>query len=191
MHACNNRPPISIKSELSSPLLPFDPNPNPALDKDKWINKERVRWAAYCNAPIATTAPEGFPPNTISVQRALTAIEMSAPENLAPAFQHLYQTFWVERNPVQDPQVFGAAIGKAMGDEGATKKILDAISSPEVKQRLSKNTEQALQDGAFGLPYFVATNAKGQKEGFWGFDHLGQVMDHLGLERDQSTRAML
>ena len=29
----------------------------------------------------------------------------------------------------------------------------------------------------------LATNEKGEKEGFWGFDHLGQVCDHLGLER--------
>ena len=32
----------------------------------------------------------------------------------------------------------------------------------------------------------TATNAKGEKEGFWGFDHLGQVCDHLGLERPAS-----
>ena len=35
---------------------------------------------------------------------------------------------------------------------------------------------------------FTATNSKGEKESFWGFDHLGQVMDHLGLERPRNNR---
>lgn len=66
-----------------------------------------------------------------------------------------------------------------------------------------------MEDGAFGLPWFVgesylaslypqarltvvtATNTQGQTEGFWGFDHLGQVIEHLGLERGNDLRAML
>ena len=44
----------------------------------------------------------------------------------------------------------------------------------------------------------IATNAEGKKESYWGFDHLGQVLDHLGLQgdeagtsRDRGWRAML
>lgn len=29
----------------------------------------------------------------------------------------------------------------------------------------------------------VATNAKGEKESFWGIDHLGQLCDFVGVER--------
>ena len=29
----------------------------------------------------------------------------------------------------------------------------------------------------------AATNARGVKECFWGFDHIAQVADHLGLDR--------
>lgn len=53
----------------------------------------------------------------------------------------------------------------------------------EGKEVLAKNTDLALQDGAFGLPWFVATNVKGESESFWGVDHLGQVATHLGLEK--------
>ena len=63
-----------------------------------------------------------------------------------------------------------------------------------MKKSLNENTEAALKDGAFGLPYFVATNAEGEREGFWGFDHLGQVIEHLGIERGDrgaGWRAML
>jgi len=53
----------------------------------------------------------------------------------------------------------------------------------EVRHLLSANTQRAMDDGAFGLPWFVATKSSGQKECFWGFDHLGQVVDFLGLDR--------
>ncbi len=56
----------------------------------------------------------------------------------------------------------------------------------EGKEVLAKNTDQALADGAFGLPYFVATNAKGETESFWGIDHLAQVTEHLNLEKPKT-----
>jgi len=56
----------------------------------------------------------------------------------------------------------------------------------EGKELLGKNTDLALEDGAFGLPWFVVTNSKGERETFWGVDHLGQVTEHLGLEKPKS-----
>lgn len=56
------------------------------------------------------------------------------------------------------------------------------MAGKEGKVVLAKNTDQALADGAFGLPWFVATNSKGATETFWGVDHLAQVLEHLGLE---------
>lgn len=50
------------------------------------------------------------------------------------------------------------------------------------------NTALAVEQGAFGLPYFVATDAQGRSEGFWGFEHLALVAEHLGVEKE---RAML
>lgn len=57
------------------------------------------------------------------------------------------------------------------------------MAGKEGKELLSKNTDEALADGAFGLPWFVATNEKGQTETFWGVDHIAQVTEHLGLAK--------
>ena len=61
------------------------------------------------------------------------------------------------------------------------------ITQPEVKALLPANTDRAFKAGAFGLPWFECTNAAGEQQGFWGIDHLGQVVDFLGLERGKEA----
>ncbi|PNS20527.1 2-hydroxychromene-2-carboxylate isomerase [Sphaceloma murrayae] len=172
MKACANTPPIKIKN------------------KDKWINQDRLRWARMFNIPVAQDSPKGFPHNTVSPMRALAALEQADPSKLAPAFMELYKAYWVQGQPIDKPDVFGPALEKALGKDEA-KKYLDAIATPEAKAHLIKNTEQAVENGAFGMPWMLATNSKGETEGFWGFDHLGQVVEYLGLERGDGLRAML
>lgn len=57
------------------------------------------------------------------------------------------------------------------------------MAPKEGKALLLKNTDEALAEGAFGLPWMVCTNSEGKKEGFWGFDHFGQIVDFLGIDR--------
>ena len=66
-------------------------------------------------------------------------------------------------------------------------------TKPEAKAKLQANTDLAFKEGAFGLPWFVATNKEGVTEKYWGFDHLGMVVEHLGLDRGQAPelKAML
>ena len=51
------------------------------------------------------------------------------------------------------------------------------------KKMLADNTDRAFTEGAFGLPWMTCVDAEGKTEGFWGVDHLGQVIQFLGLER--------
>jgi 2-hydroxychromene-2-carboxylate isomerase len=60
--------------------------------------------------------------------------------------------------------------------------VLDGAAK-EGKSILTENTEKAFADGAFGLPWIMATNSSGQTEGFWGVDHLGLVISFLGFEK--------
>lgn len=53
----------------------------------------------------------------------------------------------------------------------------------EGKELLAKNTDAAIEDGAFGLPWYKCTNSEGKTESFWGVDHLGQVCSFLSLEK--------
>ncbi|RAL05901.1 putative 2-hydroxychromene-2-carboxylate isomerase [Aspergillus ibericus CBS 121593] len=175
MHACQNTAPITI------------------TNKNAWIEKERNRWARYFSVPIVQTTPEGFPPRTLSTQRALCAVSQKFPDKLVPAFQALYQCFWVEGNPdIAKPECFGPVLEKVLGKEEA-RVVMEAMNHTETKAILTANTNRAFDIGAFGIPWFECTNAQGETEGFWGVDHLGQVADFLGLDikQDQGFRAVL
>lgn len=76
---------------------------------------------------------------------------------------------------------------------GAFPLTLGQSTKPEAKAKLQANTDLAFKEGAFGLPWFVATNKEGVTERYWGFDHLGMVVEHLGLDRSEAKelKAML
>ncbi|KAL2416421.1 hypothetical protein ABEF95_003127 [Exophiala dermatitidis] len=86
-----------------------------------------------------------------------------------------------------DPAFFGPILAKVLGQDVVAEILGKHISSPQVKKQLSANMDQAIADGAFGLPWFKCRNRRGEVEGFWGFDHLGQVVRFLGLDDDDDN----
>ncbi|KAJ4417506.1 hypothetical protein N0V85_001829 [Neurospora sp. IMI 360204] len=171
MNKCSNTPPMKIKN------------------KDKWINVERLRWARAFSIPIIDDMPPNFPPNTLPVQRVLAAIEASSSQSqtaVISALDALYKSFWALGQPIHEPAQLRSVLSSLLGGEEAADKVLGAAQTAEVKQRLVENTDKAFAEGAFGLPWFTCTNTKGETEGFWGVDHLGQVVQFLGLDGEKS-----
>ncbi|KAB8239719.1 putative 2-hydroxychromene-2-carboxylate isomerase [Aspergillus alliaceus] len=165
MNACGNTPPVNIKN------------------KDVWIGKERIRWARYFSVPIIEHTPEGFPPLTLATGRALCAVSLKSPGKLVSTIEAFYDSFWVQGNAkIGQVEGFTPVLEKVFGKDGA-QEILGAMGQSEAKELLKANTDQAFKSGAFGIPWFECTNTKGETEGFWGIDHLGQVADFLGLDR--------
>ncbi|PMD35469.1 HCCA isomerase/glutathione S-transferase kappa [Hyaloscypha variabilis F] len=178
MKACGNTAPINIKN------------------KDKWINVERVRWARLFSIPMRENVPDGFPPLTLLVMRALCALTLLYPgneeqEKLTKVLDVLYHEYWCEHKKTNEKEVLAELLTRVLG-EGDSRKVME-MAGKEGKELLGKNTDKALADGAFGLPWFVATNGDGKTETFWGVDHLGQVTAHLGLEQPKigGWKAML
>ncbi|KAF2725652.1 HCCA isomerase/glutathione S-transferase kappa [Polychaeton citri CBS 116435] len=156
--------------------------------KAKWANLDRLRWAKAFDIPISESTPDPFPQSTLNAQRALAALEAVAPEKVPVALEALYQAFWVEgTSPIGDEKVFGPILKGVLGEElGA--KVCELAVGEEAKERLQSSTDAIVEEGAFGAPWFVAENGKGERQMFWGFDHLGQVVEFLGLEREGAER---
>ncbi|KAI8624616.1 hypothetical protein F5Y19DRAFT_453720 [Xylariaceae sp. FL1651] len=152
-------------------------------DKDVWINKERLRWAHAFDIPMAHDSPPNFPPNTVQLMRALCCIESQ--DKLCAALERVFLEFWAHHSQVAQADVFAPILKEVLGPQEAEKVLADA--STEGKTRLLKNTDKAFVAGAFGLPWLVCTNAKGETEGFWGVDHIGQVLRFLNLPKPDNT----
>lgn len=149
--------------------------------------------------------PPNFPPLTLTVMRAINAIslltgkEQTSPEAqqaIIRALDIFYEAYWVQGKVITDKNVLAETLGKIVGGGDASSdevaKVLE-VASGEGKQILLKNTDLAFAEGAFGLPWMVCENDRGEKEGFWGVDHLGCMLDYLGIEKPRTGgwKAML
>ncbi|KAE8406195.1 thioredoxin-like protein [Aspergillus pseudonomiae] len=166
---CQNTPPIAVKN------------------KSTWINKERLYWSRRLKLPMCETPPAGFPFPTAEVQSILLVLGERYPERLALVVERLYRGLWGEGDSrVVTTDGFMGVLEEVFGGEGAGE-ILEASKEPEIKLRLTENTQRAFDNGAFGLPWFECVNSRGEKECFWGVDHLARVVEFLDLERGDSS----
>ena len=99
----------------------------------------------------------------------------------------LYETFWVQsKGTIGKAETFGPVLEKVLGKDRAAE-VMEQIAQPDVKKRLGDNSDQAFKSGAFGIPWWECTNEKGEQECFWGVDHMGQVVEFLGLDRNKDA----
>ncbi|MCJ1431709.1 hypothetical protein MMC27_001064 [Xylographa pallens] len=192
---CGNTAPIMVKSlplrcfhsHSSYPARFVYPSPQPRSsrpfsDKSTWINLERLRWARLFGVPMTEQVPPGWPQSSVAILRALAALSLLAPEKVGDVLAALCHASFACQQRVSTAEqflpIFSEVLGKEMADAVAAQ-----CTSEEAKKLLMVNTEKAIETGAFGLPWFVATDVAGKTECFWGFDHLAQVAAHLGLER--------
>jgi len=155
-------------------------------------------------------SPPNFPPMTLTTMRALcglTLVDGQDQSRLVKALDVLFGEYWVKHRPTHQPEVLGSVLQQALGREDAEKgrspgvlrragrllrvpELTGAVMASvgtEGKRILAENTEKAFTAGSFGLPWMLCTRSGGQTEGFWGVDHLGQVVEFLGLRKPERT----
>lgn len=163
---------------------------------------ERVRMARNFNVPMVKETPPNFPPLTLTVMRAICAIShvtgqpQTSPEAQKAIIKSLdafYEAYWVQGRTITDKDVVLDVVKKIVGGGAQEAERVVEVSGGDGKQLLLKNTDLAFAEGAFGLPWMVCENDRGEKEGFWGCDHLGFVLEFLGIEKPKTGgwKAML
>ncbi|RAL08734.1 2-hydroxychromene-2-carboxylate isomerase [Aspergillus homomorphus CBS 101889] len=163
--ACGNPPPIMIKN------------------KQTYINHHRLAWSRRLRIPMTETVPSDFPFPTAEIQALLCLISDTYPEKLVEIVERLYTSVWAEGDSacVTDAERYRAVIMETLG-----KEVLEALGREEKRAEgqalLEANTLRAIEEGAFGLPWLMCTSPAGEREGFWGVDHLGLVAEFLGLD---------
>jgi 2-hydroxychromene-2-carboxylate isomerase len=95
-------------------------------DKDKWIEVERLRWARLFSVPMAEKQPEGFPPLTLPIMRAMCALTVLHPGKeaqgpLIRCLDVLYPAMWVDHRKTNEKDVLADILNGVLGVEESQK----------------------------------------------------------------------
>lgn len=128
MQACGNNPPVNIKSK------PFPVDLQLKLtrvDKNKYLGRQRLRWAQYFSVPMVESFPKGFPIRTLPAQRALCVISQRTPDKLADVIGALFHAFWVDGDTtVAEPTGFTPLIESVLGKQ-ETQAVVEMVRHGE------------------------------------------------------------
>ncbi|XP_042723429.1 glutathione S-transferase kappa 1 [Lagopus leucura] len=159
-------------------------NKPPALlpKRAEYMRKDIIRMAKYYQVPL--TVPEDvfqriLGKNTLGAMRFITAIDMTQPKYLEPLSREFWLRFWSQHEDISQVESILAVAEKTGLSSELTQKLLEMISSPEVKNRLKDTTEEAIKYGAFGMPAVVA-HVNGNPHLFFGSDRLELLASIIG-----------
>lgn len=114
-----------------------------------------------------------FPVNTLTIMRAAVAAQMAG--TLKPYVDAVFHFMWEDPRKMDDPEMIRAALLESGLDADA---LLEGAQSPEAKQKLLNNTENAVERGTFGIPTFFVNG-----EIFFGKDRLRDVEEEIVRSR--------
>lgn len=166
--------------------------------RGKYFTRDSLRVASRAGLPDIR-----FPPNFMAMSnstpalRALHVIRAKYPsETFLAALRFLFHSFFTP--PHRDvskpdsvagmlrscPAGFAGAETEGVGKmftEGQVLEIMEAAGSPETKESVKRETDEALAKGAFGAPWLCVRDDQGREDTFFGSDRFVYVYEHLGL----------
>lgn len=96
-------------------------------------------------------------------------------ENFVAIFRDIYHAMWENGKDVSKPEILAEVLKQRLKEDEA-REVMAKANSPPYKQQLNDNTKEALDRGAFGCPWFLVRNSKGEEEPFFGSDRY--VLSH-------------
>jgi 2-hydroxychromene-2-carboxylate isomerase len=139
-------------------------------DKGRYMWRDMERLCHVQGLPLVQ--PDPFPQPTLLAARVATAI--AADKSLGPVALPrfacaVFDAEFGQGHQIGNPNVLAKCLTKV----GLPTALLDAASTPPIKDRLKAETETALEAGVFGAPTFVTSGG----ELFWGNDRLEQALE--------------
>lgn len=137
--------------------------------KGRYLMQDLRRHAVRAGLPFRMNPH--FPINTLALMRAVTGVQMQAPQRLQDFCACMFSAIWVEGRAMNDPAVVAEVLGAGGFDPA---EVLASSQWPEVKERLKAVTAEAQARGVFGAPTMFVGD-----EMFWGQDRLDFVREAL------------
>ena len=134
-----------------------------ALDLQRQAKKANIDLHYHPNHPL----------RTVKAMRLLCHVEQISPELLPKVSLRLFNAYWVDSLDITKTEV--------LNQVAAEFNIpADSFSSPEAKEQLYQNTQEAFEKGVFGVPSFFI----GDKM-WWGQDRIALFKHLLVPEQKQ------
>ena len=115
--------------------------------------------------------PDVFPFSSVYPCRIFYWLDARAPEEAKAYARAVYDAAFVHNKPPAEPE---AAVDVAVGLGHDRAAVLAGMQDPAIKETLRNATQQAMDKGVFGSPFFIVDG-----EPFWGNDRLGEVREWL------------
>ncbi|KKK12610.1 hypothetical protein AOCH_002275 [Aspergillus ochraceoroseus] len=160
-------------------------------NKPPWTNAQKAAYAQYDGKRAqqyfghAFEVPSFFPILSLLPQRAMTYVKQRySNDRYELAFLRCFETMWNGQLDISIPDNLCTALLKLFNPD-EVQEILQAASSPEIKEALTKMTDKAVRElGAFGCPWFWVHDGKGNAEPFFGSDRFHFMWNYLGLPHE-------
>jgi 2-hydroxychromene-2-carboxylate isomerase len=173
---------IEYRPILLAGLLNHWQNVGPAEIPPKRIfTYQHCYWLAKKNN-ISMTMPPAHPFNPLVALRAVIAAGCTR-----KATQTIFEAIWKDGLDLNQPQAFDQ-LEQRLG----LSNLSNLISDNSVKNKLRRNTEQAIEDEVWGVPTFHLENTnQSRPQNFWGLDAFDMLLDYLESPNDFYDEEML
>ncbi|MBW1884984.1 MAG: 2-hydroxychromene-2-carboxylate isomerase [Deltaproteobacteria bacterium] len=135
--------------------------------KGRYTAVDTARWATHYG--ITMGGNEHFPINTVLPMRVALVLQQLG--GFEAFHKSIFPAMWGEGANIADPEVLTVLIEKAGAN---ATQVLEQTKTQEIKDALRKNTDEAVERGAFGAPTFFVGD-----EMFFGNDRLNFVEQAL------------
>ena len=149
---------VAMKVTGSSPVVN-----RPMLGE--YSRRDMERSARRLRLPFSF--PEPFPIPTVAACRAVYWMERVDSGEAKPLAKALYRAYFADGRNISEVDVVANVAAEAGTDRDA---LLAGIQEPAIKDRLKEVTNDAVERGIFGSPFFLVDG-----EPFWGHDRMDEV----------------
>ncbi len=133
--------------------------------KARYIRRDFERAAAVAGLPFRM--PKPFPVDAVVARQLFYSIKAETPDLAANLATALFTRYWAEGHDISTAEQI-AEIAAPLGI--AVAAVNAAAEDPAAAAAVAAASAQAVEDGAFGAPYFIVDG-----EPFWGHDRVAHI----------------
>jgi 2-hydroxychromene-2-carboxylate isomerase len=141
-------------------------------DQDARFLPNLVNYGEYLtNIPFSYFSFALFHTDYFQPQRCMIYIKRNYPqERYETTFLSLWEWMYHKNIDISKPEKLAELLKSHDYSDQEIKDILESAKTPEYKEALTANTQKALDQGAYGAPWFWVRNKEGKEEPFFGSD---------------------